>query len=217
MIPLLKADMRISRFHDEKGHLVDGPAIINAVPAFWSAAAKRLFAYRPQVPMISYRARRVIAGLLSVESQMVEFGAGNSTPWFAERVKHLLSVEDDPAWHDYVNTTLAAKAVTNVTLSLRAASAYADLSNIEDNSLDFVLVDGSDRTGCVLSAAPKIKMGGFLYLDNSDKDMTIPGGDLRLAEQAVIDIVKTRGGDIRYFSDFSPTNFFVEQGLLARL
>jgi len=47
--------------------------------------------------------------------------------------------------------------------------------------------------------------------------MTFPDGDLRRAEAALLDAVRARGGSIRYFSDFSPTNFFVEQGALARL
>jgi predicted O-methyltransferase YrrM len=208
---------RISRFHDEKGNFVDTAGLVNALPALASALARRLFDRRPRVPMISYRARRVIAGLLTPETRMVEFGSGHSTPWFAARVGSLLSVEDDPDWHARVSALLAERGFENVRHELRDAAGYADLSYFAGASLDFVLVDGTDREGCVRAAAAKLKPGGYLYLDNSDKDMTIPGGDLRRAEAALVEAVRARGGELRYFSDFSPGNFFVEQGALARL
>ena len=188
-----------------------------AVPAFASAAAKRLFGYRPKVPMISYRARRQIGKILRPDFRMVEFGSGNSTTWFASRVGFLLSVEDLPDWYEHVQRRLADRKIENVDHVLRPAETYADLSGIEDGSLDFALVDGTDREGSVRAVVPKLKPGGWLYLDNTDKDMTSPDGDLRRAEKALHEAVGLRGGSIRCFSDFSPTNFFVEQGMLARL
>ncbi|NQV98130.1 MAG: class I SAM-dependent methyltransferase [Rhodospirillales bacterium] len=211
------AKYRISRFHDEKGNFVDGAGLLNAVPAFATAAAKRLFNYRPPVPMISYRGRRVIEGLLTPESRMVEFGSGNSTLWFAARAGSVLSIEDDDHWYRHVQKQCADRGISNVRHELRTAETYADMSDVADASLDFALVDGTDRAGCIHSVVNKLKPGGWLYLDNSDKDMTLPDGDVRRAEQALLDAVQQRQGQLRYFSDFSPTNFFVEQGLLARL
>lgn len=211
------AQNRRSRFHDEKGNFVDIAGIPNAFPALASAAAKRLIGYRPGVPMISYRARRQIGRILRSDFRMVEFGSGNSTAWFAARVGFLLSVEDLPDWYDQVQRQLEARRIDNVEHVLRSSDAYADLSEIEDGSLDFALVDGTDREGCVKAVVSKLKPGGWLYLDNSDKDMTSPNGDLRRAETALHEAVDMRSGDVRCFSDFSPTNFFVEQGMLARL
>lgn len=167
--------------------------------------------------MISYRARREIGNLLTPESRMVEFGSGNSTPWFAARVGFVLSIEDDPNWYVHVQHLLTELGIENVCHVLRTGSTYADLCDIADASIDFALVDGTDREGCIRSVVPKLKHGAWLYLDNSDKDMTRPSGDLRRAETALGEAVESRRGTIRYFSDFSPTNFFVEQGVLARL
>lgn len=213
----LTGENRISRFHDEKGNFVDGAGLLNALPAFVSAAAKRLLGYRPRVPMISYRARRVIESLLNQDARMVEFGSGNSTPWFAVRVGFVLSIEDLPEWFEHVQHILEEGKIDNVRHELRTEEAYADLSDIEDGSLDFTLVDGTNREGCIRAVVPKLKTGGWLYLDNSDKDMSRPNGDLRRAETALREVAAARGGSIRYFSDFSPTNFFVEQGMLVQL
>ncbi|MBT3359047.1 MAG: hypothetical protein HN403_05415 [Rhodospirillales bacterium] len=214
---MLKGEYRISRFHDEKGNFVDPAGMVNALPAFVTAAAKRLFGYRQKVPMVSYRARRVIESLLTPASRMVEFGSGNSTPWFAARAGFVLSIEDDPDWHAHVQRMLSGLNIQNVCHELRTIIAYSDLSQIDDATLDFALVDGTDREGCVRSVVPKLKSGAYLYLDNSDKDMTIPNGDLRCAERVLREAVQMRGGTLKCFSDFSPTNFFVEQGMLARL
>lgn len=211
------AENRVSRFHDEKGNFVDSAGLPYAIPSIATAAAKRLFGYRPKVPMISYRARRHIGNILRHDSRMVEFGAGNSTTWFASRAGFVLSVEDLPEWYEHVQRQLERRKIANVRLVLRTAEDYADLSDMEDQSLDFALVDGTDREGCVKSVVPKLKPGGWLYLDNTDKDITYPDGDLRRAEAALHEAVDLRGGSIRCFSDFSPTNFFVEQGMLARL
>ncbi len=213
----LAAENRISRFHDEKGNFVDIAGLPYAIPAFVSALGKRLFKYRPRVPMISYRARREIGTLLGPDTRMIEFGSGNSTPWFAARVGYLFSIEDVPDWYEHVQRALQGLGTMNVCHELRTAENYADLSSIEDWSLDFALVDGSDREGCIRAVLPKLKRGGWLYLDNTDKDMTRPDGDLRRAEAALREAVDARGGSIRCFSDFSPTNFFVEQGMLAQL
>ena len=217
IVNIITGENRISRFHDEKGNFVDPAGLLNAIPAFASAAAKRLFGYRPRVPMISYRARREINRLLTTESHMVEFGSGNSTPWFAARAGSVLSIEDLPQWHDHVQQILTDLAIGNVRHELRSEKTYADLSHIEDGTLDFAMVDGTDREGCIVSVVPKLKPGGILYLDNSDKDINRPNGDLRRAEAALHKAITARGGSISYFSDFSPTNFFVEQGMLARL
>ncbi len=154
--------------------------------------------------------------MLTKESHIIEFGSGNSTQWFAARVAQVLSIEDDPAWYEHVRRQLVENGIQNVRHELRTNATYADLSEIEDGSIDFALVDGTDREGCIKSVMPKLKKVSALYLDNSDKDMTKLDGDLRRAEKALLEGARNRGGSVRYFSDFSPTNFFVEQGMLVK-
>jgi predicted O-methyltransferase YrrM len=216
MSHFLTGENRISRFHDEKGNFVDLAGLLNAFPAFTTTAVKRLFNHRPMVPMISYRARRAIEELLTKDSQMVEFGSGNSTLWFAARTGFVLSIEDDKEWYAHVQKQCSSLDSYNVRHELRTEKNYTNLLDIQNESLDFALVDGTDREGCIRSVVPKLKRGANLYLDNSDKDMTRPNGDMRRAEKALLEAVEMRKGSVRYFSDFSPTNFFVEQGVLAK-
>jgi len=211
-----EGNYRISRFHDEKGNFVDPSCLLNALPAFFSAAAKRLFNLQPKVPMISYQARKEIEWLLTPKTRMIEFGSGNSTPWFASRTRSVISIEDDASWYSYVQERLASLDIQNVQYELRTKNTYASLGDVPNASVDFAFIDGTDRAGCIHSVIPKLKEGAYLYLNNTDKDMTIPDGDFRRAEAALLEAVDIRQGSVRYFSDFSPTNFFVEQGVLAQ-
>lgn len=208
---------RKTRFHDEKGNRIGIGGAIYAPAALISAALRVAFGYRPARPLISYRAAKHLDGLLRKDWRGVEFGSGYSTPWLARRLGFLLSIEDDPDWHRRVGSLLADTDAAVVRHELRTAATYADLADFPDGFFDFALVDGSRRAACIAAVAPKIRPGGWLYLDNSDKDMTKPDGDLRRAEALLLDLVRQRGGETRYFTDFAPTNFFVEQGLLTRL
>jgi hypothetical protein len=208
-------ELRKTRFHDEKGNLVPAAAWPYMPAALASAALKAVLGIRSERPMISYRAAREIAGLMTPSWRVVEFGSGYSTPWLARRCAFLLSIEDNPAWHAVVEGLLDRAGLREVRYERRAVERYADLDGYADGYFDLALVDGTDRDGCVRSALRKVRKGGLIYLDNSDKDMTIPGGDLRRAEAALLAGVRERGGTVRYFTDFSPTNFFAEQGVLA--
>lgn len=209
--------LRKTRFHDEKGNVVDlAGAFLGAVSLF-SAVLRVTTGYRPQMPTISFRATRAISSLIEKDWKIAEFGSGMSTPWLGRRCGFLLSIESDEHWYRKVREMLREGSLDHVRYELREPARYCDLSGDSDGYFDFALIDGLDRAGCVRSVAPKIRRGGWIYLDNSDKDMTRPGGDLRRAEEGLLREIEERGGSVRYFVDFSPTNFFVEQGMLARL
>ncbi len=65
----------------------------------------------PTEPWLCRRAVLILDHWLRPGDEMAEFGSGRSTRWFAERVGHLTSVEDDPAWHARVTQTLEGLAV----------------------------------------------------------------------------------------------------------
>lgn len=209
--------LRKSRLHDEKGNRVTLGGLIYAPLALWSAAAKRLWGHRPCRPMISYRAQAVLAARMRPDWQVVEFGSGMSTPWLAARCGTLVSFEDDPQWAERVRALLAEHRLTNVRHVLRPSDDFADLSDIPDGSIHLAFIDGTDRDGCARAVLPKMRPGGLIYLDNSDKDMTSPAGDLRRAEAVLRAAAQAGNWPMRTFTDFSPTNFFAEQGLMIEI
>lgn len=104
---------------------------------------------------------------------MLEWGSGMSTLWFAQRVQNLTSIEDYQPWYDKVKLTL--DKVQNVDYQLKTGNDYFTLDNYLDRTFDFILIDGSERGNCAKTAITKIKRGGYIYLDNSDKHSTSEG------------------------------------------
>jgi predicted O-methyltransferase YrrM len=212
---IIRADnTRKSRFHDQRGNMVDPAGLIYLPHAYLTSALKRL-GYRPTVPWISYRARRELGRLIRPDWHVVEFGSGGSTAWLATRCGSIHSIESNPAWFAIVEKRLA-KAHKNIRYELRDASNYADLSDYADRSVDFALVDGDLRGECVVNALRTIKAGGFVYLDNSDWAIN-PNSQEARGERSLVAAVKERGGKICYFVDFAPSLGAPSQGMLVRL
>ena len=132
-----------------------------------------------------------------LEKDMVgaEFGSGSSTLFFAPRISKLYSVEHNEEWYHLINEKLTGLNCSNVDYRFvvqNDKSDYVDevfdleekrdfeirrdyvnyfraLNDIRDHSLDFAIVDGRARTECCHEILPKIKKGGILILDNSER------------------------------------------------
>ena len=69
----------------------------------------------PGSPSLALGAVHFLDGWLDQRDMVLEYGAGQSTAWFARRVGHIVSVEDSRFWYDKVNAQVAG--YTNVELS----------------------------------------------------------------------------------------------------
>ncbi len=204
-------DRRKTRLHDQRGNRIDAAGLLYAPRVFVEAVLRSIIEYRPVQPWLSYRAAAEIARLLDKSSRVLEFGAGMSTPWFAARCGLVVSLESDPAWFKRVRNMLQRRGLDNAQVLLRSVEDYPNLGDFDTASFDFVLVDGPRRSACVSAALPKLKQGGYLYLDNTD-DPSDPG-----AEEILLAAVSERHGQARYFTDFEPGQMAGVQGLLAHL
>jgi hypothetical protein len=131
----------------------------------------------PGEPWISAGAIAFCRTHLRPDMRGLEWGSGRSTAWYARRVAHLTSVEHNPHWHDRVREMITG--AENVALRLVPAPESTDaywapdnpyvgvVDEFEDESLDFVVVDGLYRQACVLRALPKIAPGGYLLVDDT--------------------------------------------------
>jgi hypothetical protein len=148
------------------------------------------------MPWIPFAARAFLDGLLRPTDRVWEWGAGGSSLYFAERAAAVVSVEEDANWRDFIADELAARSLGNVDLRLippvegvpgedvsdpacycephREGLSYRDyvvaIDGEAGESLDLVFVDGAARPSCIAHALPKLRPGGWLVLDNSDRD-----------------------------------------------
>ena len=111
-------------------------------------------------PWMAYHATLELEKRLTPDTVVWEWGCGSSTLWFAERCKHVTSVEHDLPYY----LEMATKVPSNCNIT------YASLSTgyyIIGGEYDIIVVDGRMRVRCVRKAIPCLKMGGTLVLDDS--------------------------------------------------
>lgn len=153
------------------------------------------------LPWMTYETIDWLSGHLTKEQRLFEWGSGGSTMFFSHHVKDVFTVEHDPVWYQTVVKTIKSKYCNNISITLvepakstnidpwymstsleyKDYSFQAYISTIDiypDAFFDVVVVDGRARPGCMGHALPKIKPGGYLILDNSERALYKMGKDL---------------------------------------
>ena len=123
-------------------------------------------------PWLTRDAIALLENWLAPEFVGLEWGAGRSTLWFARRVAALITVEHAPDWFARVRRQLQEQEYGNVTLLLEGERSHGYLAaahELDDNLLDFALVDGVRRDECAWAVLPKIRPGGFLIIDDAHR------------------------------------------------
>jgi hypothetical protein len=122
-------------------------------------------------------ARRLPAG-----GSVFEFGGGGSSLWLLDRGARLTVVEHHRGWYEELRRILPSTVdlilcepapegvVASDAESGRFFDEYVQAINAQrDDSLDLVIIDGRARVACGLAAMNKVKPGGMLLLDDSDR------------------------------------------------
>lgn len=118
------------------------------------------------LPWYTYPAIEYLETLDFSNCDVFEFGAGNSSRYWAERARTVTSVEDDPAWFRRVE----AQAAANQRALLRPdAKAYVDAIAESGTSYDVIAIDGKYRVDCTRASIARLAPGGMIVLDNSDR------------------------------------------------
>jgi len=204
------SDARVTRLHDEKGNRISwGRLFLNCPRALLTGLARVLFGYRVALPWISYSAISAISQRLTQSCRVLEFGSGMSTIWYAERAGEVFSVESSAEWFALIGQTLSSKSNVHVLLC-EDAESYSHYCHDDDAGFDLIVVDGIARNECVKEGLRNLRPNGVLYLDNSDR----MSPEMRDAEALCVAYARETGAKITFFTDFAPTQFFVQQGLM---
>ena len=206
-----------SRFHDEKGNRISAAGLAYLPHCAATTLLRVSTGWRPVLPWISYRAMQKINRILTPESSLMEFGSGMSTVWYSQRCKKVVSIEDNEQWYHKIDQEFKRRKIDNVDYNLLVDEKYYQLDAFDDESFDFIVVDGSERGKCVASSLKKLKPKGYVYLDNSDKFPHQEDGDIRIAEKLLLKAAEEKGGTVQYFVDLVPTYLVVTQGMLVQL
>lgn len=183
----------------------------NGVLALAQAIVRKSTGHIPRLPWIPFSARKVLEQRIAPDFTVWEIGSGFSTLWLADRVKQVVSIEAAQDWYDRLCAIIAKEQIRNVDLRfIWVAEQMADFSELADESLDLLFIDGGPRGQCLERGFGKVRRGGYLYLDNWDsKGMWGEAATFPARNSALL-------SETHSFVDFVPAQLGVYEGLLLR-
>ena len=131
---------------------------------------KFLFAQK-NIPWITFGATHWLEENLDKTKKVLEFGAGRSTIYFSRKAGQVESIESSEHWYKLVTGAVNTFGRGNCRVALCESPAdYARIiERFDDNSFDLVLIDGIERNECVRASRSKVRLGGAIILDNSER------------------------------------------------
>jgi hypothetical protein len=146
-------------------------------------------------PWVTFGARRALERILTPSSQVFEFGTGGSTIFFAQRARQVVAVEHDPGWFELVEAAVRPYANVELilvepapmspevaTLDVRHYTSTDEryrgqwfrdyvrtIERFPDGHFDVVLVDGRCRVESFVHGSRKVRPGGWIVLDDSER------------------------------------------------
>lgn len=169
--PALRAGIRLLRKAARRfrgGALVDlyRKGVLSEVGWFDSyRTLESIDANGQPLPWYTYSFIDFLDTRLSKELRVFEFGSGNSTIWYSERVKEVVAVEHDKAWAEKLSPRLPSNAA--ILLEEEEAKYISAVSDA--GPFDIVVIDGMWRESCAPHALAALTNQGVLIWDNSDR------------------------------------------------
>jgi hypothetical protein len=151
------------------------------------------------IPWITFSAIEFLDQYTDDGMNIFEYGTGGSTAFFLSKGANVFSVEHDETWANEICQKLSENS-ENWILTLRKPQKISDFSSRSpsepndfiSNSLsysglsfmeyaneikrypdaffDIVLIDGRARPSCFIAALSKVKKGGIIVWDNTDRE-----------------------------------------------
>ena len=117
------------------------------------------------LPWLTYPAIEYLEQLDLSKRRVFEFGCGNSTFFWAQRVEAVHSVEHNREWYDLIS----ADAPGNCQLTYAPTEKeYLEVLGKDGRRWDLIVIDGILRTKCAATVFLSLAPGGMIILDNSD-------------------------------------------------
>ena len=161
------------------GHVVRRPLELDTLSRWM--ADRQLAPLERRSPWWPYTLPPWLLATLPKGANVYEFGAGGSTLWLEDHGFAVTSVESDPDWYatlrDVVRAStrlrLVEPAQHGVVASEVAPGFYddyvADIGRFPDEEFDLVIVDGRCRVAATMMSMAKVRPGGLLLLDDSQR------------------------------------------------
>ncbi|MDX2255901.1 MAG: hypothetical protein NW214_10320 [Pseudanabaenaceae cyanobacterium bins.39] len=119
------------------------------------------------IPWYTYPAIEYIRQLDFSHQNVFEYGSGNSSLFWANIAKSVISVEQDVQWYKKISQ---AHKLPNLNIQLiEEEELYINHILTYEQNFDVIIIDGNfSRYKCAQSAIKKLQTGGLIILDNAD-------------------------------------------------
>lgn len=163
----------------------------------WLRSLRKNYFLKMGQPWLVFDAIDYLSSMPLKDKRVFEYGSGGSTLFWLNNGAECVSVEHNPDWYILMRPLLTGRvgvdyrlqqpepvndpgvrdcADPNLYLSDDASfhgyhfKKYASQIDVfPDNSFDIVLIDGRARPSCIMHSVMKVKVGGVMILDNSDR------------------------------------------------
>ncbi|EKD66861.1 MAG: hypothetical protein ACD_49C00005G0003 [uncultured bacterium (gcode 4)] len=156
---------------------------------------------KKHIPWIVFEAKDWLDEHLKSNMKVFEWGSGGSTFYFSKRVDEIVSIEYNKEWYSKVIEAISIENIKNCkyffiepkrnfiakflpyhssTYISKTFKEYEGLffneyvkkiDQFPDEYFDLIFIDGRSRSSCIAHSIKKIKRGGFLMLDNSERKL----------------------------------------------
>jgi hypothetical protein len=156
------------------------------------------------LPWFTYPAIEYLNQFNFSDKRVFEYGAGNSSLFWAARAREVVAVESDRQWFNRIS----AVCPSNLSLNLRVDKEdYIRCITRQEGKFDVIVIDGEWRNACAAISDAYLNGGGMIIIDNSDR------------HYKGCDFLREKGFFQIDFSGFSPINRYASTTslLLSRL
>jgi len=120
------------------------------------------------LPWMTYSAIHFFEKRINKDMTVFEYGCGNSTLWWAKRVKNIVSCEHDKAWYDTMNNKISQNVELHQ-VDLEYGGSYCGKVSDYSMTFDVVIIDGRDRVNCAKNCLNALTDRGVIIWDDSDR------------------------------------------------
>jgi hypothetical protein len=169
----------IKKIKNNTWELLNGIGLGGSVQLFLDGALKQYGWFRSfhtkqsvdangdPLPWYTYPFILFLKPRLKPDFVVFEYGSGNSTRWYAARVKQITAVEHDVDWIKQIIPKIPANA--NV-IEKPLGDSYIQAVAESGKQYNIIIVDGRNRVKCATFAADFLTPDGVLILDNSERE-----------------------------------------------
>jgi len=164
----------------------------------WLKSFRRDYLLKNKQPWLTFDTIDYLNSLSLKGSRIFEYGSGGSTLFWLNHGAECVSVEHNPDWHKLMCPRLEGMDSIDYRVVLPEPSENIQCLDISDPNMyissnvlywgynfrnyvcqidaspdeyfDIVLIDGRARPSCIVHSVKKVKVGGMIILDNSDRD-----------------------------------------------